>query len=271
MRYLSLIPFALLVPSLGCEWVPAAHGEPPIVLDLDTAEPEERRSRIEPWPLQTRVDQASGRFELLWNTEDTQKGRESIPLEAVEQVELARAFGNHPDELYVHLVNSRRILIARGEPVAMHAAVLSTWLEKPVVNLPTGEGHMDHQVPSQFPEPILIVNSAGTDLNIQPIEEETTVDETTNEDLFSQIQSKMTYFRSCYQSQLAEHPDLSGQVTMAITIDGSGKVTGAQPIKNSLNHPVVERCIVDELMRMNVTPPHRGEVTLEYPFSFSRS
>ena len=53
------------------------------------------------------------------------KGRESIPLEAVEQVELARAFGNHPDELYVHLVNSRRILIARGEPVAMHAAVLS--------------------------------------------------------------------------------------------------------------------------------------------------
>ena len=218
----------LLVPSLGCEWLPAAHGEPPIVLDLDTAEPEERRSRTEPWPLQTRVDQISGRFELLWNPNDPEKGRESIPIEAVEQVELARAFGHHPDELYVHLVNSRRILIARGEPVPMHAAVLSTWLERPVVDLPTGKGHLEHEVPANFPEPKLIVNSAGVDLNIQPIQDESNANVSTDKDLFSQIKSKMTHFRACYQSQLAQNPELTGQIKMAITVNTSGQITDSQ-------------------------------------------
>ena len=81
----------------------------------------------------------------------------------------------------------------------------------------------------------------------------------------------MTHFRACYQSQLAQNPELAGQVRMAITVNTSGQITTVKPLKNSLQHPVVERCIADELMRMTVTPPTHGEVTLEYPFTFSRS
>jgi TonB family protein len=280
-----------LLPLQSCQLLPAAHGEP-IELEMDTGSaPQATTAQPFPWPAETRIDTQTGRFELTWDATDPLNSTESIPLDAILQVELARAWDSFPDELYLHLVNSRRILISRGDQVSTQVAVLTAWLDRPVTELPAGQGHQEWEGELRQEAPRLIVNTTGGMLDIQPIDDSATVDSSSNEeastgsassgssssgrahseDIDRTIKTHMTRFRSCYQRQLQRNPRLEGRVVMQITIDASGSVSSAELAESSLSDSVVEKCIADELLRLEFPPPRGGRVVISYPFAFSRS
>lgn len=74
----------------------------------------------------------------------------------------------------------------------------------------------------------------------------------------------------CYEKEInAEHPDISGRVSIKWVIGASGSVSSAGVSSTSLHNANVESCVVDVIRRI-VFPPVRGggiaEVT--YPFVF---
>jgi len=78
--------------------------------------------------------------------------------------------------------------------------------------------------------------------------------------------------RACYETRLAEHPELTGRVTVRWTIAISGEVTQAEVVSSTLNDDEAERCVVCRVQRMRFPEPRTGgEVVVTYPFDFERS
>ena len=75
--------------------------------------------------------------------------------------------------------------------------------------------------------------------------------------------------RFCYESELAQAPDLSGKVTVAWTIGASGSVESAQIAESGLSNERVEACIVQRVKRWTFPEPQGGqEVAITFPWVF---
>jgi TonB family protein len=281
-----------LLAVLGCQVLSDAHGGPPIVLNLDTAAPEASSTESRPWPQETRVDTKNGSLHLLWNAEEVDPEEEVIGIDEILQFEHARNFDHHPEELFVHLVGGRRILISRGEEVRTDLAQLQAWIDRPAITLPSGEGHLEWDGSLELAPPRLVIETRGGAFEIQMLDESSIPDDShigptstaagtsppskgtgtvKRENIDHTIKSHMTRFRSCYQRQLQRRPGLKGTVVMEITIRTDGTLRSASVAETSLHDPAVETCLSDELMRLEFAPPRRGEVVVRYPFTFSTS
>ena len=77
--------------------------------------------------------------------------------------------------------------------------------------------------------------------------------------------------RACYESRLAERPDLAGRVSVRWTIAIGGEVTQAEVVSSTLNDEEAERCVVCTVQRMRFPESGTGgEVIVTYPFSFEQ-
>lgn len=65
-------------------------------------------------------------------------------------------------------------------------------------------------------------------------------------------------------------PNLAGELVLAVSFDGNGKVDGARTDQNTLQNPAVERCMLERVATWTVPPPPDADgMEIEIPFEFS--
>lgn len=88
----------------------------------------------------------------------------------------------------------------------------------------------------------------------------------------NEIRNHQSEIKGCYERALKEDPKLEGKVVLKIEIDGQGRVSKADPLKerSTLNSPKVTTCMSDEMKTWLFPKPPEG-LTAEiiYPFTFS--
>ena len=76
--------------------------------------------------------------------------------------------------------------------------------------------------------------------------------------------------RTCYETQLANKPSLSGKLISAWTIDQSGSVTEAHTQESTLKDGAVANCVAQKIKTWRFPiPKGGGEVFVTYPFIFT--
>jgi TonB family protein len=75
--------------------------------------------------------------------------------------------------------------------------------------------------------------------------------------------------RYCYESRLAQNPNLGGRVTVAFVIGPTGDVVSASAADDTMGDPEVAACLTTAARRWTFPPPEGGGVVaVSYPFVF---
>ncbi len=74
---------------------------------------------------------------------------------------------------------------------------------------------------------------------------------------------------ACYERKLLIRPDLEGQVTVAVTVDGTGTVSAATLIRSTLGEDDVDACVVQEVRGLRFPATEGGSVSIQHTFTFS--
>ena len=269
------------------DWVLGMEGEPEPAKDPA------------PWPLQVRLDTASGVVSMDWQGNGAPP--EWVALEDIAAFERARPWEGHPDELFLALKSGRRVLVARGEFVNSNTLLIAAFSRIPVKELPPGEGHFSDAAegrPAETgrPAPTLAIGSASGGLAIKPVGERTSlmpetkgvvtvsgsdggeaIDESKEgggeierQDVDGVIKAKVGVFHRCYQRELQRNPGLSGRVVLRFVIDRDGSVKLADIKESTLGNEAVEMCLIAEITRTRFPKPKgNGTAVVAYPFTFS--
>ena len=80
-------------------------------------------------------------------------------------------------------------------------------------------------------------------------------------------QGRITYL---YEKYLKRNPNLRGKISIEFTIAANGFVTSAQVIESTINHPDLERDLLNLVKRLKFDPIPTGNVTTVFPFQFSK-
>ena len=80
-------------------------------------------------------------------------------------------------------------------------------------------------------------------------------------------QGRITYL---YQKYLKRNPNLRGKISIEFTIAPNGFVTSARMIESTVNHPDLERDLLNLVKRLKFDPIPSGNVTAIFPFEFLR-
>lgn len=75
--------------------------------------------------------------------------------------------------------------------------------------------------------------------------------------------------RMCYESALADAPDLEGKVEVRFTINPDGTVSGSEVAASSLQSAVAERCVLSAVDGWRFPTQADGPTVVRYPFRFS--
>jgi hypothetical protein len=74
--------------------------------------------------------------------------------------------------------------------------------------------------------------------------------------------------RVCYEVQLAEHPELAGEVFVTMMIQPNGQPSASAIKESTMKNEAFEKCLLDALKRVDF-PKAAGRTSLTYPFTFS--
>jgi hypothetical protein len=83
------------------------------------------------------------------------------------------------------------------------------------------------------------------------------------------LSSHMAAFEYCYEKALLTHAALSGEVLLRWGIASNGTVKAVQVIRSEIHHQGLMDCLSSEIKKIHFPSPQGGEVSVEYPFSFS--
>lgn len=79
----------------------------------------------------------------------------------------------------------------------------------------------------------------------------------------------MNELTACYERELAERSDLSGEVVVELTIRGGGIVSKATLASSTLHDPAVEECLLERFQEVVFPGVERGgNVVVRYPLVF---
>lgn len=88
------------------------------------------------------------------------------------------------------------------------------------------------------------------------------------------IRSRESILRICYEEQgLKQNPGLAGNITVAITLTGSGSVSGARVTSRTWSGPGAsdaEACILNRIRSWRFPSSTAGEGTYAFPFVFTK-
>lgn len=79
-------------------------------------------------------------------------------------------------------------------------------------------------------------------------------------------QGRITYL---YEKYLKRNPNLRGKVSIEFTIAANGFVTAATILESTVNHPELERDLLNLIKHLKFDPIPSGNVTTVFPFQFS--
>jgi hypothetical protein len=81
------------------------------------------------------------------------------------------------------------------------------------------------------------------------------------------IRSHLAEVTSCYEAGLTQPPYPAGRLATRFAIGPSGNVIGSCVVTSALNHPEIERCVVDAMLGWEFPKPlGGGHVVVTYPF-----
>lgn len=86
------------------------------------------------------------------------------------------------------------------------------------------------------------------------------------------IRENMKAIKCCYELGLQRDPDLHGRVVVTFDIEADGRVGEIEITEDTLDDPIVARCVAEVGKRLWSWPDHpgAGTVRISYPFLFSR-
>jgi TonB family protein len=83
------------------------------------------------------------------------------------------------------------------------------------------------------------------------------------------IQQRRSAIQACYERELRQNPTLQGRVSVALTIQESGSVSGVRAAENSTGSDAVASCVVRVVQGFRFTTgPEGGSVSYTFPFVF---
>ncbi len=82
------------------------------------------------------------------------------------------------------------------------------------------------------------------------------------------VRANFGRYRACYQSALAQNPNLQGRVVVRFVIGRNGTVSSASG-SGDLPNPGVISCVAGAFQGLSFPPPDGGIVTVSYPLVFS--
>ncbi|MCB0416427.1 MAG: AgmX/PglI C-terminal domain-containing protein [Bdellovibrionales bacterium] len=86
------------------------------------------------------------------------------------------------------------------------------------------------------------------------------------------VRKRKARIRLCYERQLNFQPKLSGKVTVAFVISGTGAVQSASISEDTMKSSAVNSCIISEVKSWKFPAPKGGTlVNVDYPFVFESS
>lgn len=81
------------------------------------------------------------------------------------------------------------------------------------------------------------------------------------------VRAHIGQVRRCYETALAQKPELRGRVTVNWRIEPDGKVSHATVQSSTLQHEPTEKCIVEAISTWVFPKPIGGWVGITYPFT----
>lgn len=289
---------ALLVLALLCgagllAGPPAAGGEE-LWFMLDTGDAGEPATL---WPDRVVVDAKSWMLLAVWN--GSPPVEEAIAMSDVTRIQRAQPWEGRPDEVIAHLRDGRKVLLARGGNASTAATLLSAVVGRTVEVVPPGsEWPEATRTDGKTPDTSLALGSVRSGAAVATLIEDeqarraaegaqATASRTVviddeklpaNADpnalsaamIKATVQQQMAQIRQCYQREFQRNPSLRGKVVVRFLIEENGSVSGARLRESSMENPVVEQCIVDEIAGMTFPKPQAGKVVpVSFPFSFT--
>ncbi len=230
------------------------------------------------WPASVTIDQVYRTVSIDW----TDQPDETLPFGAILQLEHARAWDGHPEELFVIFQDGRRVVIGRGTEVPAQVELIRAWLANSIVELPVGDGHGAR--PDGLEDPRLLVTAAGTELRLGNLSAAKTSTPTDNahpkkskcvdciekQDLDRVVRQRMGEIRGCYQRASQRDPTLAGEVVVRFEVSTSGAIGSATIKRSTLENSVVESCIREQFLKMVFPrPPGNKPIQASYPIVFA--
>jgi len=231
------------------------------------------------WPIGVTVDQVYRTVSIDW----TDLPDETLPFGAIIQIEHARAWDGHPEELFVIFQDGRRVVIGRGAAVPEQVSLMRAWLASSIIELPAGTGHGVR--PDGMNNPTLRVTAAGAELRMGGLSPTSTAsgpadqapkkrceDCIEKQDLDRVVKQRMGDIRGCFQRASQQDPNLAGEVVVRFQVTASGAIGSATIKRSSLQNSVVEACIREQFLKMVFPrPPGNKVIQATYPLLFAPS
>ena len=96
-------------------------------------------------------------------------------------------------------------------------------------------------------------------------------DEAEGDDIIQRVvRQNRRPIRQCYERQLQEDPELSGQIMMKWVIGPTGEVVEVSVVESEMESAGLEQCLIEQIGEWTFPEPDGGgEVRVNYPFNFS--
>ncbi len=88
------------------------------------------------------------------------------------------------------------------------------------------------------------------------------------EDIFAILNGHKTSFQKCYRQLIQTIPDAKGEVSMAFTIETTGKISGVQITSQNLTQEEFKRCLSDLLSRIEFKSFTGQPISTLFPLKF---
>lgn len=232
------------------------------------------------WPVAVTVDQVYRTVSIDWSGQPD----ETLPFGSIIQIEHARAWDGHPEELFVTFQDGRRVVMGRGASIPEQVSLMRAWLANSIIELPAGSGHGVR--PDDVSDPTLRITAAGAELRLgsltptgmSPVSVTGTPpragcnDCIAKKDLDRVVKQRMGEIRGCFQRASQQDPSLAGEVVVRFTVTASGAIGSATIKRSSLENSVVEACIREQFLKMIFPrPPGNKAIEASYPVVFAPS
>ncbi len=92
----------------------------------------------------------------------------------------------------------------------------------------------------------------------------------TEESVMSMVNARLGRITWLYEKYLKEQPNLNGKVTIEFTIEANGFVSNTRVLESTINHPQLEKDLLNLIRRLKFDPIPEGSATFVFPFHFKK-
>lgn len=89
-------------------------------------------------------------------------------------------------------------------------------------------------------------------------------------DVTARMQATAPTISDCYRQALRENRKLRGMIVVAfVAAAQTGAFQDVQIVRDDLQHPDLDRCIVDAVAAQKLATPQKTNLSIEYPLDFA--